>query len=110
MGLTPKKDSEMHDDEETPRLDAVEKQRKEDYKAYTERDLDEGWPYSDEAGTETERLSGNRPYHDEELAPVEAAALGMHIEDAPATDGVAIEDALPEEENLAQATRSTRED
>ena len=55
--------------------------RKEDYKSYTERDDEDGWPYSDEPGTEEERLKGNRAYGSDE----EAEALGtdgFHLETA----------------------------
>jgi hypothetical protein len=78
----------MQDDQDRPRLDEIEKQRKEDYKAYHERDIDEGWPYADDAATETDRLNGNRPYHDEDLAPVEPGVLGMQVEEAPLDDDV----------------------
>jgi hypothetical protein len=57
--------------------------RKEDYKAYTERDIDEGWPYSDEPGNEESRLQGNRPYADEELEEVPAGVEGFHVEELP---------------------------
>jgi hypothetical protein len=57
--------------------------RKEDYKSYSERDVEDGWPYSDEPGTEEERLSENRAYaaEDEEEQPP-ADADGFHIETA----------------------------
>ena len=100
------KEIEMQDDQEKPRLDEIEKQRKEDYKAYHERDVDEGWPYSDEAGTETERLNGNRPYHDEDLAPVETAQPGMHVEDIPAE----IEELVDENSDLDEPSDPKRSD
>lgn len=74
--------------------------RKEDYKAYAERDLDEGWPYSDSPAGEDDRLKGNRPYAAEEVAPVDEAeeaaeSGGWHIDepDPAAGDGLADEEA-----------------
>lgn len=67
--------------------------RKEDYKAYTERDLDEGWPYSDDQpGTEEVRLQGNRPYAADDDLPAEAAVEGFHVEELP-DDAVDMDDA-----------------
>jgi hypothetical protein len=59
--------------------------RREDYKAYTERDIDDGWPYSDEAGGVEERLQGNRPYASEEILPQDTSTGpdGWHVENAP---------------------------
>lgn len=61
--------------------------RKEDYKAYTERDVDEGWPYSDDPAGEDDRLEENRPYAAEDAAPIartgaEADRAGVHLEEA----------------------------
>lgn len=95
----------MQDDQERPRVDDIEKQRKEDYKAYHERDVDEGWPYSDEAGTETERLSQNRPYHDEALAPVETGEVGMQVEDAPLDEPLDVELEDEDEDEMKSPSR-----
>jgi hypothetical protein len=56
--------------------------RKEDYKSYSERDVEDGWPYSDEPGTEEERLSGNREYAPEDEQELPADADGFHLETA----------------------------
>lgn len=70
-----------HDKNRTP----TEPRRKEDYKAHTERDREDGWPYSDEPGPEGERLQENRPYAAEKEQPVtsEAEREGWHLEEAP---------------------------
>lgn len=72
--------------------------RKEDYKAYSERDVDEGWPYSDEPVSEEERLQSNRPYAAEEDAagPTDAGTDGFHAEESPARS---VSDALPADED-----------
>lgn len=57
--------------------------RKEDYKAYAERDVDDGWPYSDEPGPEEERLQDNRPYAEEDEVEV-APTDGFHVEESSA--------------------------
>jgi hypothetical protein len=60
--------------------------RKEDYKSYAERDIDEGWPYSDEPGREEDRLERNRPYASEAAEQTaEAGREGFHLEEVPAT-------------------------
>ncbi|WP_157928903.1 hypothetical protein [Pararhizobium haloflavum] len=66
-------------------VDAKPTSRKEDYKAYAERDIDEGWPYSDEPGNEQARLDANRPYAAEDETPValDGAVEGFHVETAP---------------------------
>lgn len=64
--------------------------RKEDYKAYAERDVDDGWPYSDEPGPEEERLQDNRPYAEEEEVEV-APTEGFHVEESPASQNDADE-------------------
>lgn len=56
--------------------------RKEDYKSYSERDIEDGWPYSDEPGSEEDRLSGNRAYAAEDEQEMPADAEGFQLETA----------------------------
>lgn len=104
--------------EEHPRRDIPEPaptSRKEDYKAHTERDLEEGWPYSDEPGREEDRLQRNRPYAAEEtdsgIDVSEAEYGGFHVEEIPlaAEEAEAVAD-LTGEERRTRAADATADE
>ena len=95
---------------EKPQADGTS--RKEDYKAYSERDVDEGWPYSDEPGNEESRLTGNRPYADEELEQLPPGVDGFHVEELPGRVGGSgqIEDEESGDDGAETADRGLKHD
>ncbi len=58
--------------------------REEDYRDYEERDLEEGWPYDDQAGAKSQE-PGNRPYGGTEANFDEETNKGYTVTDSDET-------------------------
>ncbi|WP_181408178.1 BON domain-containing protein [Pararhizobium mangrovi] len=72
--------------------DKARTQRQEEYEDYTERNINGGWPYSDEAGAQSE-APGNRPYGDLGANFDRERNDGMHDAADPVPDSTDLETA-----------------